>query len=111
MDKKQQVNVWYVLLAMLALLFFQSWWIEQSKVETLPYSQFEKLLQEGGIAEMSVGTNVIEGKLKQPIDPRRVPHGHRRSRPGRSVPQVRRQVLRGGAQHVVARSAVVDRAR
>ena len=67
MDKKQQVNVWYVLLAMLALLFFQSWWIERSKVETLPYSQFEKLLQEGGIEEMSVGTNVIEGKLKQPI--------------------------------------------
>ena len=67
MDKKQQVNVWYVLLAMLALLFFQSWWIEQTQVETLPYSQFEKLLQEGGIEEMSVGTNVIEGKLKQPI--------------------------------------------
>ena len=52
---------------MLALLFFQSWWIEQTQVETLPYSQFEKLLQEGGIEEMSVGTNVIEGKLKQPI--------------------------------------------
>jgi cell division protease FtsH len=70
MDKKQQVNVWYVLLAMLALLFFQSWWIGQSKIETLPYSQFEKLLWEGGIEEMSVGTNVIEGKLKQPIEGR-----------------------------------------
>ena len=70
MDKKQQVNVWYVLLAMLALLFFQSWWIGQSKIETLPYSQFEKLLREGGIEEMSVGTNVIEGKLKQPIEGR-----------------------------------------
>ena len=54
MDKKQQVNVWYVFLAMLALLFFQSWWIEQTQVETLPYSQFEKILQEGGIEEMSV---------------------------------------------------------
>jgi cell division protease FtsH len=70
MDKKQQLNIWYILLAMLALLFFQSWWIEQSKVETLPYSQFEKLLQQGDIAEMSVGTNVIEGKLKQPIEGR-----------------------------------------
>ena len=49
MDKRQQVNIWYVLLAMLALLFFQSWWIEQSQVQTLPYSQFEKLLREGGI--------------------------------------------------------------
>ena len=36
MDKRQQVNIWYVLLAMLALLFFQSWWIEQSQVQTLP---------------------------------------------------------------------------
>jgi cell division protease FtsH len=70
MDKKQQVNVWYVLLAILALLFFQSWWIEQTQVETLPYSQFEKLLQEGGIEEMSVGANVIEGKLKRPIEGR-----------------------------------------
>src|SRR5512132_4173310 len=66
MDKKQQVNVWCVLLAMLALVFFQSWWIERSQVETLPYRQFEKLLKEGGIEEMSVGTNVIEGKLKRP---------------------------------------------
>jgi cell division protease FtsH len=70
MDKKQQVNIWYVLLAILALLFFQSWWVEQRQVETLPYSQFEKLLREGGIEEMSVGTNVIEGKLKQPIEGR-----------------------------------------
>src|SRR5512132_4569989 len=70
MDKKQQVNIWYVLLAILALLFFQSWWVEQRQVETLPYSQFEKLLREGGIEEMSVGTNVIEGKLKHSIEGR-----------------------------------------
>jgi cell division protease FtsH len=70
MDKKQQVNIWYVFLAMLALLFFQSWWIEHTQVQTLSYSRFEKLLQEGGIEEMSVGTNVIEGKLKQPIEGR-----------------------------------------
>ena len=54
MDKEQQVNIWYVVLAMLGLLFFQSWWIERSKVETLPYSEFGKLLEAGGIAEMSV---------------------------------------------------------
>ncbi|MBK8175784.1 MAG: ATP-dependent zinc metalloprotease FtsH [Rhodospirillales bacterium] len=65
MDKKQVVNVWYVLMAVLALLFFQNWWVEQREVETLPYSAFEKLLTEGGIDKMSVGSTVIEGTLKK----------------------------------------------
>ena len=65
---------------------FQSWWIERTQVETLPYSQFEKILQEGGIEEMSSRTNVIEGKLKQPIEGRSE-FRHRRSTPHRGVQQ------------------------
>lgn len=67
MDKKQQVNIWYFVLAMLVLLVFQSWWIDHRQVETLPYSEFDKLLSSGSVAEMSVGQNVIEGRLKTPL--------------------------------------------
>ena len=67
MDKKQQVNIWYFVLAMLVLLVFQSWWIDHRQVETLPYSEFDKLLSSGSVAEMSIGQNVIEGRLKTPL--------------------------------------------
>ena len=36
-------------------------------VETIPYSQFEQLLAQDKIAEVSVGSDMIQGKLKEPL--------------------------------------------
>lgn len=67
MDKKTQINFWYVVLAMFALLMFQGWWTSYKEVETVPYSQFEDLLGKGQIDQVQVGANTIEGKLKKPL--------------------------------------------
>jgi cell division protease FtsH len=36
-------------------------------IETIPYSQFEQLLAQDKIAEVSVGPDTIQGKLKEPL--------------------------------------------
>jgi cell division protease FtsH len=66
MDKKQQFNLWYVALALAAVLFVQGWWQAYRTIEPLEYSQFLELLKKGEIAEVSVSQNTIEGKFKTP---------------------------------------------
>ena len=61
MDKKQQFNLWYVALALAAILFIQGWWQAYRTVEPLDYSEYQALLKKGEIAEVSVSQNTIEG--------------------------------------------------
>ncbi|MCW5611517.1 MAG: ATP-dependent zinc metalloprotease FtsH [Rubrivivax sp.] len=65
-DPKTSWNVGYWLLAMLALLWFQSVWQATRTVEPVPYSQFEQALAEGRIAEVVIGETTITGRLKSP---------------------------------------------
>jgi cell division protease FtsH len=66
MDKKQQFNLWYVAIAMAAILFAQGWWQTYRTVEPLDYSEFQELLKKGEITEVQVSQNTIEGKFKTP---------------------------------------------
>ncbi|WP_119353590.1 ATP-dependent zinc metalloprotease FtsH [Azohydromonas sediminis] len=65
-DPKTQWNVGYWLLALLALLSLQNLWQSASTVEAVPYSQFERALAEGRVAEVIVGETTITGRLKSP---------------------------------------------
>lgn len=65
-DRTTQWNVGYWLLALLALLWLQSAWQGARMIEPVPYSQFEKALAEGKVAEVVIGDAVITGKLKAP---------------------------------------------
>ncbi len=66
MQKSQQINVSYALLALVAILLFQSWWTEYHSVEQIPYSAFEQLLDEGAVAEIRISDRFLEGRLKRP---------------------------------------------
>ncbi len=67
MDKKNQLHLWYAVLAILAVLFIEQWWLESRKIETISYSQFEQLLKEGQVDSVQVGPDFVEGKLKKPL--------------------------------------------
>ncbi len=68
MEKKQQINFGYALIAFFLLLAFQSWWISERQVETIPYSQFETLLENGAIEEVRVSNTFVQGKLAKPAE-------------------------------------------
>jgi len=72
-QRKRQLTLWYVFAALIGIFLLQLLWTSYSQVETIPYSQFEKLLADGKVAEVSVGPDSIQGKLKEPLpDGRRV---------------------------------------
>ena len=64
MEKKQQIHFWYVIAAVLLMLFIQSLYLETTKVTPIPYSRFETLLNEDKIKEVAVTQNQIRGTLK-----------------------------------------------
>ena len=65
-NPKMQWNIGYWMLALLALFTLQNIWQTQRTVEAVPYSDFEKALSEGKVAEVIVGETTITGKLKVP---------------------------------------------
>ena len=70
MDKQQQWNLWYFLLAFSLLLLFQNWWSARSAVEPIPYSEFMRLLKEDQLSELRIDQQQISGRLKEPINNR-----------------------------------------
>jgi cell division protease FtsH len=67
MDKKNQINIFYALLAFFLIFLFQSWYATQRQVEPISYSKFEDLLRQGEIEQVSVKEKHLEGKLRNPL--------------------------------------------
>jgi len=65
MDKQQTWNIGYWIVALLALLALQNLWQGARQVEPVPYSEFERALADGRIAEVVVSDRTITGRLKQ----------------------------------------------
>jgi cell division protease FtsH len=51
---------------MLLVVFLQSWWAESRRVENIPYSEFQAMLEEGRLESIGVSATNIRGKLKFP---------------------------------------------
>jgi cell division protease FtsH len=71
MEKKTQLNLWYLLLALMAIVLIRDWWTASQKVEPIPYSEFETLLAQDKIKEIVIEQNYIRGKLKAPLADKR----------------------------------------
>src|SRR5450830_1628184 len=67
MEKRNQFSFWYILLAFFAIQFLHGLYVQWRTVEPIPYSQFQTLLKDGQIAELSISDNHISGTLKQAL--------------------------------------------
>ena len=65
MDKKAQINFWYVIAAVFGILFLQNLYIQSTKLTPIPYSRFQTLLNAGKVAEISITQSYIRGSLKE----------------------------------------------
>src|ERR1700680_1225444 len=66
-ERKHQFATWYVFAAFLGVMLIQFLWLRFTQIETIPYSQFEQLLNDNKIAEVLVGSETIQGTLKDPL--------------------------------------------
>jgi cell division protease FtsH len=64
MERRTRFHVAYVVFALVGLLLIQEAWQRSQTVEVLPYSEFERLLKEDKISEVTVSDRHITGKLK-----------------------------------------------
>jgi len=70
MQKHTQLNVWYLLVAVMAVLALQDFLGAWRSTVTLPYSQFESLVEKKQVAEAVVGPRSVSGTLREPVDGR-----------------------------------------
>src|SRR5687767_11342235 len=111
MERKTQINLWYVLLAMLAVIWLREAWVTSQQVEPVPYSQFQKLLEDGNVTEITIRGDLIHGTLKTPLPGGdEVRHDPRADGACERALEVRREVRGYRREHVPARRALVGRA-
>jgi cell division protease FtsH len=63
-NKKISFSIWYIFLAIWAVILVHDFLLAVQKVEELPYSEFKSLVAAGQVEEVSVSSQTLSGKLK-----------------------------------------------
>lgn len=63
MEKHHRFSIWYVILGIWVVLLIHNYLSAAFSIQTIPYSQFLKLLKEKKITEVAITENQIQGKL------------------------------------------------
>jgi cell division protease FtsH len=66
-ERKHQFATWYIFAAFLGVMLIQYLWLQYTQIEIIPYSQFEQLVDQNKISEVLVGSDTIQGTLKEPF--------------------------------------------
>jgi len=62
--REHQINILYVLAAMIGVLLIQSLISQPDHIRTIPYSEFQQLASQGKVTDLVVGPSRITGTLK-----------------------------------------------
>jgi cell division protease FtsH len=54
-ERKHKFAVWYIFAAFLSVMLVQFLWLRLTQVKTIPYSQFEQLVEANKVTEVLVG--------------------------------------------------------
>jgi cell division protease FtsH len=66
MDRKTRINIWYFVVAFIVFSLLQGLYQSSKQFTTIPYSQFETLLDQNKIDKLWIEQNTIRGTLKKP---------------------------------------------
>ena len=69
MEKKQQIhfNIWYLIIAVIGVLWLREIWVTARQVQPIPYSEFQQQLKDGRIKEIAISRDTIQGTYQQPL--------------------------------------------
>src|SRR6266511_1911055 len=56
MEKRTYFNLWYLVAALIGVLWLRDVWVNARQVEPIPYSQFQQDLKEGRIKDIAIST-------------------------------------------------------
>jgi cell division protease FtsH len=87
MEKKWHFDVSYILFAWIVVLLLQQWWSAARTTEVVPYSQFEEMLHQDKVKDVTVGEQTLFAELKEPL-----PNGRKELIVRRVDPQIAREL-------------------
>src|SRR5579871_1966551 len=94
MNKHTRFHIGYWVAAIIGIVLLQYFYSVNQKVEAIPYSQFQQLLQEHKIDRVAVSDRYIQGTLKEPL-----PDGKKQFVTTRVDPQVASQLEKSGVTY------------
>jgi cell division protease FtsH len=65
-NNERRWNVAYLIFSVICLFLVQAWWVASQQIEVLPYSEFERQLEAGRVAQVIVEDRQLIGYLKTP---------------------------------------------
>lgn len=68
LQRHNQIHFWYIVIAMLGIVFLRDLWTQYRTVEPIPYSEFETELGGGAIKDVVVSPQTIRGTYVSPRD-------------------------------------------
>src|SRR4028119_498196 len=68
MGNVRRFDILFFIIAMAGIYAVHNLWVKSQTVANVPYSEFLTWLKEGKVKEVSVGTELINGELKQAED-------------------------------------------
>jgi cell division protease FtsH len=66
MQRQTQIHVWYVIAAVLAVIWLRDLWVASQRVEEVSYSAFEQALNDGRIESIEVDGAMLRGTYRKP---------------------------------------------
>jgi cell division protease FtsH len=65
--RKPQGAIWYLIGAVIAAVVIQAFWAGSQQGAPMPWSEFERLLAEGKVAEVTVADDLLRARLTEPL--------------------------------------------
>jgi cell division protease FtsH len=62
--REHQINIFYIVAALLAVMAIQTWLYQPTHVKEIPYSEFQRLADQGKVTDLVISQTTITGTLK-----------------------------------------------
>jgi cell division protease FtsH len=73
--REHHINFWYIIATILAVIWIQSLLYQPSHIKTIPYSEFQRLVDQKKVTDIVVGPDQITGTFKTPEGQANAPKG------------------------------------
>jgi cell division protease FtsH len=70
--REHHINFWYIIAAVMAVMLIQDFVVQRTQTKTIPYSEFQQLVDQGQVTDLVVGPTTITGTLRdaKPNEPK-----------------------------------------
>ena len=67
MEKQTQFNIWYILIAVIGIMWMRDLWVNTQQVEPIAYSEFLHHLKTGRVKDIAITGTAIQGTYKDAL--------------------------------------------